>query len=95
MAFRSCTTILTSEVGWLAFCDLVFSPWRRSDLDFKSLFSAFPELDLSYSSQSWWRFVPVELTTFSRRWLTHTVYETKGVSPCVGWLRFIGLALGL
>ena len=27
-----------------------------------------------------------ELTTFSRRWLTHTVYETKGVSPCNGWL---------
>ena len=28
----------------------------------------------------------VQLTTFSRRWLTHTVYETKGVSPHNGWL---------
>ena len=27
-----------------------------------------------------------ELTTFSRRWLTHTVYEIKGVSPYIGWL---------
>ena len=38
----------------------------------------------------------VELTTFSTTWLTHTVYETKGVSPYNGWLlRFIGLGLGL
>ena len=34
---------------------------------------------------------PVELTTFSTTWLTHTVYETKGVSPYNGWLRFVGL----
>ena len=27
---------------------------------------------------------PVELTTFSTTWLTHTVYETKGVSPYIG-----------
>ena len=32
----------------------------------------------------------VELTTFSSRWLTHTVYETKGVSPYDGWLLLIG-----
>ena len=24
---------------------------------------------------------PAEVTLFSRRWLTHTVHETKGVSP--------------
>ena len=30
--------------------------------------------------------------SFERRWLTQTaVYETKGVSPYIGWLRFIGL----
>ena len=40
------------------------------------------------------RFSAVELTTYSRKWLTHTVYETKGVSPYVGWLRFSGLGLG-
>ena len=36
-------------------------------------------------------------TTFSTKatWLTHDVYETKGVSPYNGWLlRFIGLGLG-
>ena len=39
---------------------------------------------------------PVELTTYSRKWLTRTVYETQGVSPCIGWLlRFIPLGLGL
>ena len=39
---------------------------------------------------------PVELTTFSTAWLTHTVYETKGVLPYNSWLlRFIGLGLGL
>ena len=39
---------------------------------------------------------PVELHTFSATWLTHTVYETKGVLPYNGWLlRFIGLGLGL
>ena len=27
---------------------------------------------------------PVELTTFSTSWLTHTVYETKGVLPYIG-----------
>ena len=27
---------------------------------------------------------PVKLTTFSTTWLTHTVYETKGVSPYIG-----------
>ena len=37
---------------------------------------------------------PVELATFSRRRLTHTVYEPKEVSRYIGWLRFIGLALG-
>ena len=31
-------------------------------------------------------FPPVELTTFSRRWLMHTVYETMGVSPNIQWL---------
>ena len=36
----------------------------------------------------------VQLTTYSRKWLTHTVYETKGVSPYNGWLRFIGRGLG-
>ena len=39
----------------------------------------------------------IEPTTCSRKWLTHTVYETKGVSPCtmVGWFCFIGLGLYL
>ena len=37
----------------------------------------------------------VELTTYSIKWLAHTVYETNGVSPYIGWLRFIGLGLGL
>ena len=45
------------------------------------------------------KFLPVELTTFSRPWLTHTVCETKGVHPMIQWLllRFIrlGLRLGL
>ena len=40
----------------------------------------------------------VELTTFSRRWLMHTVYETKGVLPyisCLGFIRFgSGFAFG-
>ena len=31
---------------------------------------------------------PVELTTFSTTWLTHTVYETNGVLPYIGcWVR--------
>ena len=37
----------------------------------------------------------VELTTYSRKWLTHTVYETKGASLYIGWLRFIELGLGV
>ena len=40
--------------------------------------------------------IGVEPTTFSTTWLTHTVYETKGISPYIGWLfRFIMLGLGL
>ena len=37
---------------------------------------------------------PPELATFSGRWLTHTVYETKGAAPCIGWLRSIRLGFG-
>ena len=36
----------------------------------------------------------VELTTFSRRRVMHTVYETKGVSPYIGCLGFIRLGFG-
>ena len=37
---------------------------------------------------------PVELTIFLITWLTHTVYETKGVFTVHWLLRFIGLGLG-
>ena len=30
----------------------------------------------------------VELTTFWRRWLTHTVYEAKGMSPYITMVAF-------
>ena len=33
---------------------------------------------------------PVELTTFSTTWLTHTVYETKGASPYNGCYVLLG-----
>ena len=36
-------------------------------------------------------FLPVDLTGLSRRWLTHTVYETKEGSAYIGWLRSVGL----
>ena len=35
---------------------------------------------------------PVQLTTFSRRRLTRTVYKTKRVSPYTGW--FVPLGSG-
>ena len=37
----------------------------------------------------------VVLTTYSRKWLTDTVYKTKGVSPYVGWLRFNESSIGV
>ena len=44
-----------------------------------------PSLGNQYKSYSSYQIRAVELTTFSTRWLTHTVYETKGVhSTMVG-----------
>ena len=38
------------------------------------------------------RIESADLTTSSTTWSTHTVYETKGVSPYIGWLlRSVGL----
>lgn len=37
----------------------------------------------------------VGLTAYSRKWLTHTVYETKGLTPVLlGRANVIGLGLG-
>ena len=38
----------------------------------------------------------VELITryFEKMVDAHTVYETRGISPYSGWLRFVGLGLG-
>ena len=68
------------------------------------LFSTRYSFFLSFLVRTWFSDYPkrvaapragaVELTTFSRRWLTHTVYEKKVHRTLVGWLRFIRLGLG-
>ena len=38
-----------------------------------------------------WLIHPVELTTYSGKWLTHTMHETKGLVIPNGWFNLIGV----